>query len=244
MQSWYRRPILKYSLKHSDYVVVLTQNDKKTYQEKGHRQKNIMTIYNPMPKIKENFFTKEKWLISVGHLIHRKGIDYLAKVAHLVLSQATDWKWLVVGDGEEQPFLKQFIQENHLEEQLILVGRTFDVYSLLAKAQIYVMTSRQEGLPMCLLEAKALRLPSVSFDIPTGPNEMIEEGINGYLISPFDCEEMALKLLSLIQDPSLRQEFSNHAQSNLDQFKLERIIENWNKVLNTLLGEGDERSFP
>ena len=49
------------------------------------------------------------------------------------------------------------------------------------KSAIYVLTSLMEGLPMVLLEAKAYRLPIVSFDIETGPDEIVDDGVNGYL---------------------------------------------------------------
>ena len=236
MESLYRRYILKYSVKRSDYIVTLTEGDRQTYEKNTGRRDRILAVYNPMQEMTEKpEEEKEKWLITVGRLIHRKGMDYLAKVAVSVLKECPDWKWLVVGDGEEQGFLEEEIKEHHLEEQLILTGRTDDVNAYLKKAQIYVMTSRIEGLPMCLLEAKAFQIPSVSFDIPTGPDEIIEDGKNGYLIQAFDCEDMAEKLKRLIKDEALRKQFSEHAQDNLAKFQMETILKNWNKILESLM---------
>ena len=84
---------------------------------------------------------KEQWLITVGRLISRKGIDYLARVAIKVLKKYPDWKWLVIGDGEEYDFLQDVIQKNHLKNQLILTGRKDNINDYLKKACIYVMTS-------------------------------------------------------------------------------------------------------
>lgn len=122
---------------------------------------------------------------------------------------------------------------------MILTGRTDDVNYYLSRAQICVMTSRAEGLPMCLLEAKDFSLPSVSFDIPTGPNEIIEDGVNGYLIAPFDCEDMAEKLARLMEDESLRAEFAAHAQDNMEKFRLESILRDWNRVLDQMTSDGE-----
>lgn len=236
MRSWYRRQILRYSVRRSDYIVTLTEEDREIYMKKTGRNQNICTIHNPIqeaacsPDVK-----KEKWLITVGHLIRRKGTDYLTEVALRVLEQCPDWKWLVVGSGEESVFLEKFIEKHQLTGRMILTGRTEDVNAYLEKSQIYVMTSRSEGLPMCLLEAKALCIPSVSFDIQTGPKEIIEDGINGYLISPFDCEEMAEKLKLLIYDEDLRAEFTKHAHSQIDKFRLENIVNSWNQILKAVL---------
>ena len=236
MESLYRRYILKYSVKRTDYVVTLTDGDRKSYGNYLKRAKNISAIYNPMQET-DGILAEEKepWLITVGRLIPRKGIDYLAKIAVPILKKYPGWKWLIVGDGEEYPFLQSVIKQNHLEKQLILTGRADDVNNYLKKAQIYVMTSRCEGLPMCLLEAKAFCLPIVSFDIPTGPNEIIEHGRNGYLIPPFDCKEMAEKLMLLIEDMPLREKFATHAQDNIAKFQMKHIIKNWNEVLCSLL---------
>lgn len=243
MQSLYRRYIMKYSVKRTDYIVTLTEGDKMAYMEKLSRVKAISAIYNPMQELcYEEEAEKEKWLITVGRLIQRKGMDLLAEVACKVLPGNPDWKWLVVGDGEEHAFLKEFIQKHHLGGRLILTGRTDDVNAYLKKAQIYVMTSRIEGLPMCLLEAKAFQLPSVSFDIPTGPNEIIEEGVNGYLIKAFDCENMAKKLDLLMRDDSLRKQFSEHARNHMEKFQMESILKNWNAVLKTLLSASHSSS--
>lgn len=239
MESLYRRYILKYSVKRTDYIVTLTEGDKGAYAEKLGRDKAISAIYNPMQELScKGEPEKERWLITVGRLIQRKGIDFLAEVARQVLPENPDWKWMVVGDGEEQAFLEKFIVENHLNGQLILTGRMENVNSYLEKAQIYVMTSRIEGLPMCLLEAKAFQLPCVSFDIPTGPNEMIEEGVNGYLIKAFDCRDMALKLDSLMKDDALRRQFSESARNHMEKFQMESVLRNWNAVLETV-GDAD-----
>lgn len=236
MKSLYRRCILKYSVKRTDYIVTLTEGDKNAYMDNLNRREAISVIYNPVREFESTEAAeKENWLISVGNLVPIKGIDYLAEVAALVLKKHPDWKWLVIGDGDQKEFLETFIEQNQLGEQLILTGRVPDVSIYLKKAQIYVMTSRSEGLPMCLLEAKAFRLPSVSFDIVTGPNEIIQDGINGYLVKAYDCMEMAQKLEQLMEDSALRKQFSEHARDNMDKFQMESILRSWNTVLEFLL---------
>jgi len=292
MASLYRRLILKYSVKRTDYVVTLTNGNRERYRENAGRKRNISAIYNPMQEIGdgrhegkvseaeetteagqlaetegsvkagrrpaeteesvkasqlaetegsvkagrrpvETGQSREKWLITVGHLAKVKGMDYLARVASILLKKYPDWKWMVVGDGEEQEYLQAVIRENALEGRLVLTGRREDVYALLQKSRIYVMTSRSEGLPMCLLEAKAARLPSVSFDIP-GPDEIIEDGINGYLVKAFDCLEMAEKLERLMEDEALRRRFAENAENHWEKFSLHHILEQWNEILEKL----------
>ena len=231
----YRKAILKFSVKHSDYVVTLTEGDKKNYKELLGRTENIEAIYNPMVEQTGILDGEtENRIITVGHLIAGKGMNYLAQVAVSVLKQHRDWKWFVLGEGEERTFLESVICENQLEKQLILTGLVTNVGHYLTKSKIFVLTSKSEGLPMCLLEAKTYNLPCVSFDIPTGPNEIIEEGVNGFLIEPFDCDAMAAKINTLIENEAILQDFTRNAKNNVEKFEMSGIMEKWNRVLDDL----------
>lgn len=231
----YRRAILKFSVKHSDYVVTLTEGDKKNYEQLLKRTEKIEAIYNPMEETAAaGDRVQENRVITVGRLVAGKGMDYLAEVAAQVLTKHPDWKWYVLGEGEKRAFLEQVIKEKRLEGKLILTGLVENVGDYLNAAKIFVLTSKSEGLPMCLLEAKAYGLPCVSFDIPTGPNEIIEDGVNGFLIEPFDCERMIAKINSLIEQEELLQSFASNAKNNMEKFQMKSIIEKWNRVLDGL----------
>ena len=97
------------------------------------------------------------------------------------------------------------------------------------------MTSRREGLGMVLLEAKAKKLPLVSFDIHAGPSDIIRDGIDGYLVPPFDTDAMAEKICYLIEHPEARKDFSNHAYGNIDKFRKETILEKWKKLIGEMM---------
>lgn len=233
----YRRFILKYSVKRSDYVVTLTERDKETYQQELGRTEHISVIYNP---IEEPDFameqTREKWLITTGRLVEGKGLPFLAEMAAHILPKYPEWKWILLGDGPEREFLEGKIKEYGLEEQLVLEGMVKNVGDYLAKSAIYVLTSEHEGLPMVLLEAKTYAVPCISFDIYTGPAEIINDGQDGYLIPAFDCAEMEQKIEKLMEDSCLRQQFSVATQVSLDKFRMETIMQKWNEVFEKLCG--------
>ena len=126
------------------------------------------------------------------------------------------------------------IKQNNLENHIILKGSSCDIYDLYQDYSFYVMTSRYEGLPMVLLEAKAKKLPIVSFDINSGPSDIIRDGVDGFLIKTFDCEAMANKICELIENPELRQKLSDNAHGNLDKFSKEKIIKQWCDLIDGL----------
>lgn len=96
------------------------------------------------------------------------------------------------------------------------------------------MTSRYEGLPLVLLEAQQYNLPIVSFSCPTGPNEIIEDGVNGYLVECYNTDKLSEKLLELMEDEVLRQSFSEHAKDNLDKFNKDKILKQWLELIETI----------
>lgn len=236
-ESLYRRLILKIGSKRADYCVTINEENRRCYEKYLHRSEKVRTIYNPaVCEKREDCTAKENYIFWVGRLVKIKGVDYLAETAELVLKALPDWKWLAAGDGEEREWLEGYIREHGLEDRLVLLGRVEDLRAYYEKAEIYVLTSRSEGLPMCLLEAKGYGLPCVSFDIRTGPGEIIRNGVNGYLVEPYDCEKLAEKICKLAADKELRTQFARNAGLDMEKFELERILNSWNEVFEGLCG--------
>ena len=96
------------------------------------------------------------------------------------------------------------------------------------------MTSQMEGLPMVLLEAKSWGLPLVSFDIMTGPSDIIQDGVNGYLIEEGNIDEMAERIVELIKEDSKRKAFSKESQRDMDKFEMKKITSQWNELVKNL----------
>ena len=99
------------------------------------------------------------------------------------------------------------------------------------------MTSRFEGLPMTLLETKPYKLPIVSFKCKTGPAEVVEDGVNGYLIEDGDINAMAKAIEELIKNQKRRREFSKNALKNAEKFDYNNIIKSWHKLLDLIVGD-------
>lgn len=233
----YRRWILRYSVRRSDYVVVLTKGDLESYRRLLGRKERIRQIYNSVdaPTPVESPDRKNQ-ILSIGRLAPEKGMDKLMQVAAAVLRQNPDWQWLVLGEGECRPELERFLAESHLENQLLLLGNVPDVEGYLRRSSILVSTSAFEGLGMNLLEARRLAVPCVSFAVRTGPVEIIHDGVDGYLVPPFQCGEMAQRINTLIRNPGLREQFARQALSSMEDFETSRIITQWKRVLRQVEG--------
>lgn len=242
-QDTFSRKIQRYiGAKFFDKIVTLTEEDKNRYRKEfSLRNEKVTSIYNWIEDI-DNVFTyseKCKSIITVGRMEYQKGYDYLAQIAVKVLSKFTDWEWDIYGSGNEQ--IKQDLitelDKGGVLSRVHFKGNVKGIENIYPNHAIYIMTSRYEGLPLVLLEAKQYGLPIVSFDCPTGPSEIILDGENGYLIENFDVKQMSQKIIELIRNDELRLRFSRNAMLDTDKFNKKRIIEQWIELIEEMTGE-------
>jgi glycosyltransferase involved in cell wall biosynthesis len=219
----------------SKAVVCLTKADIKNYQKKTFARK-VVQIYNPIDENllgnKSRYNPDTKKIISVGRLAHPKNFEtYLLDVATFVLKENPEYSWHIYGKGEFKGLIEERIHLMGLQDRVVLMGNVNNLYEIYPEYSIMVMTSSYEGFPMTLLEGLVMSIPLVSFDIPTGPNEIIRNNVNGFLIPPYSVADMAEKLNMLIEDRSLRIKFSEANRSGLNEFNIEKTLPKWIDLL-------------
>jgi len=225
--------------KFADKIITLTQEDRRNYIRKyGIAEDKIAYIYNWKEDVLSNvtYNSESTKLVTVGRFDIQKGYDYLVQVAKKVLNEKSDWTWDIYGSGNkgEVNKIRDLIIENDLQDKLFIKGLEKNQALIYGDKAIYVMTSRYEGLPLVLLEAQQYNLPIVSFRCPTGPNEIVEDGVNGYLVECYDMDKLSEKLLELMEDEVLRQSFSEHAKDNMDKFDKDKILKQWIELIETI----------
>ena len=221
----------RFAARHSDAVVVLTKRDQENYRTHISRCAPLFVIPNPVQSREGCYDTGSRVILSVGHLLENKGYHRAIEVAADVLPRYPDWQWVICGEGPERPRLEAMIREKGLEKQMVLPGLIRDMDGMYRKAAMLVMTSELEGLPMVLLEGKANRLPLVAFDIMTGPSDIIDHEVNGFLVEPFDLKAMAERIRSLVEDAGLRSRMAERTAVGMEKFSEETILNNWEKLL-------------
>lgn len=232
----YRRYTRKMAARWADAIVTLTEEDRKYYTSNLNVKCPIQFIYNPViwEEQEEVYDECSKIILSAGRLTYQKGFDMLVDVAELLLKKYPDWKWLVLGEGNDRATLEEKTKEKGLERQLLFPGNVDDIGDYYKKTAIFVMTSRFEGLPMTLLEAKNYKLPIISFDCKTGPRELIKDNINGYLIEENNIQQMADKIVCLLESNDKRKEMSEQALLDMNKFNLDKIIEKWINLIENM----------
>ena len=168
--------------------------------------------------------------MAIGRLTAQKGFDKLLDIWKKIEEKDSEWELYIIGSGEDREKLLSQKESLNLK-RVIFIENTKNIKEYYKKASIYLMTSRFEGLPMTLIEAQSFGLPIISYDIKTGPKDIVNDSEDGYLIENDDKEKFADKFLELSQDREKIQKFSQKAYENSKRFKLDSIIEKWKEVL-------------
>lgn len=224
----------KLAKRYADHIVVLTERDRLQYMEKMSKAairvipdaiiKNNEIIEN-MPEIQKPF------ILSVGRLTYQKGFDRIPEMAAEVLQHHPEWKWIIIGDGEQKEMLEKKIADLNLTDKVILAGRQ-NPSEYYKKAEFLVMPSRYEGFGMVLIEAMNEGCPAVAFDCKCGPSDIVEDGRNGYLIAAEDVDDMKEKISNLIKNPEILQKMSDYAPESVEKFSVSEFVRRWEELLN------------
>lgn len=235
------RTLRRFGRKYADRTVVLTKQSEAAYYEKFHCQPGeVMTIYNwiddKVLKHAGAYDADSRKLLTAGRFSPEKGMDLLVDVAAALRKKTQDFVWEVYGEGEMFDGIKKRIRDEGLQDNVVLMGLTDRMETCYRGHCMYVLTSYREGLPLVLLEAKANHLPAVSFDIVSGPAEIIRDGSDGILVPPYDTERMAEEIYQLLTDRERRVDMSEHCSDNQKEFEREKILNQWKALIEEMYG--------
>jgi glycosyltransferase involved in cell wall biosynthesis len=232
-ESIIRRIARKLAARYSKAIVALTAQDVQFYKDNCKVKAQIVSIPNFIEKLPTGFyFGSNKIILSVGHLEHRKGFDLLLDAWAKIDSKLKEgWKLLIIGEGKEKKKLEKQIQKNNQGKSVEILPPTNHIEEYYSKAAIYAMSSRAEGLPMVLIEAKSYGIPMIAFDCKTGPQEVINNEQDGLLVPSFDTDMYAQNLSKLMQDRLYRRKLSQNALKDRERFLLEASLSKWLELL-------------
>jgi glycosyltransferase involved in cell wall biosynthesis len=191
-----------------DAVTALTEETAEGYRGLLRGQTRVEVIPNgARPPDGKRAGLDAKVVVSAGRLTGQKGFDRLLPVWAAVSGKHPDWELRIYGEGRRKRRLRRQIRELGLDGRARLMGYSSRLPDELAAASIYVMASRYEGFPMVLLEAMSVGLPVVSFDCPTGPSDVISDGVDGFVVPDGDGDALAGAITELVEDPGKRRAF-------------------------------------
>jgi glycosyltransferase involved in cell wall biosynthesis len=186
--------------------------------------KNIKIIGNPVPNL-EFEKTKNKNVLTVGRLIKTKNVDRLVDIFSQVVhdsEEAKNWRLVVVGGNAPGEYilenLKTHVETQKMSNHVALLGMKNNVFDYLADAMVFAFTSTSEGFPNALAEAMSSGLAVVAYDCMAGPSDLIDDGINGFLVPEHDEKLFKQRLIMLIENEELRNNFGAAAKIKMRRF--------------------------
>jgi len=214
------------------HSVAVSRDIKATFvKQYGFKKKKISVIHNGMdiPHISPNRHKAEPFVIgSSGRLFPVKDYPFMVEIAKVVREKKSRVHFQLAGDGPERPKLQAVIEQYGLDNgAFVLKGHLENMSAFYQGMDLYLNTSIHEGVPMSVLEAMAHGLPVIAPKVGGFP-EIIDDGVEGYLITERNPKAFAEKCLLLYRNKALRQEMSMAARKKVVQsFSIENMAEQY-----------------
>jgi len=154
-----------------------------------------------LEKIENNFFRKNSLkLINVGRLVDQKDQITILKAVKLAQKKRKNIQLILVGKGEKKRELNNFILRNKLQKHIKLIGYQKNPFCYIRSSDLFILSSKYEGLPNALIESIFLKKSVISSDCPTGPKEILDNGNYGSLFKVGDYKSLAKLIINFKKD--------------------------------------------
>ena len=185
-----------------------------------------------------NLKSNEPVVVNVAHLAGHKGQQYLVRAIPLVLTKIPAARFFVVGEGELMNELQALAASLGLNKRLIFTGFREDVGAFYHVADLFVMSSAQEGLGTAVIDALALGKPVVATN-SGGIPEVILDGETGRLVAPGDPAALAEGIVELLTNPERAKRMARRGQEMVRQkFSVEAMVDKNVEVYHQILAAG------
>ncbi len=217
-----------------DLFISLTKGDSNDWRRYVD---NILTIPNPLTFYPSRLPVKKQSfrILCVGRLTNVKGFDLLINSYAKIADKFPKWYIDIYGDGEDREILEKYIKRYRLEKNIHLCGSTSNIYEEYCKSDFFVLSSRNEGFGLVLIEAMSCACPCVSFRCKYGPEDIITDGVSGLLVKDGDINDLADKMAWMMSHDKERIEMGKKARKIASNYQLDKIMQRWEKAYLSVL---------
>lgn len=228
----------------TDVLITITHEDYKVASEAFHCQVSYMhgvgvsgERYKPVTieeklalRGKMGYPRNAKILLCIGELNDNKNQVMAIRMMHKVVAKYPEAILLLAGNGPKQKFLEQLIKQEGLERNVKMIGYVTNLQDYQHIIDVQVSCSLREGLPLNIVESMLSGNPVVA-GLNRGHRELIQDGINGYIVEPNDYESMGTRVLNLLDNDDLRKQIVQNAMIFAQDFTFTSVKKNWKKSI-------------
>lgn len=226
-----------------DYTLTGCEKDRKTLINIfKYKSDKVITLYNSedvdffkMKNLKTDLISPKTIVIgTIGRLTYQKGQEYFIDMAKLLIDdfKNVNFRFEIYGRGENYEMLKNLILKYNLGNKVFLLNYSENIAKVMNNFDIFVLSSRYEGIPYVLLEAMSAKLPIVSTDVG-GISELIQNNINGILVEKENAKLLKEAVKKLILNEELRENLSSKAYRDFKEiWTIDKTIQNIENIYN------------
>lgn len=215
-------------------MTVLTRHD---YNIWKYRYNNIVRMPNPIDVNRNHLaMQRHKIVFTAGRVgSEPKGHENLMLIWNRVYKDNAEWQLHIAGQYDQETYDRlNSLLEKEAQGSVHFLGFRNDVYSLMQSAEIYILPSRWEGLPMGLMEAMNAGCCCIAYDVETGPSDIIRDGVNGVLVDNQNLNMMVEKLNKLLNNEEYRKKLASNAPSAIVRFDTSKVLDRWEYLFRLL----------
>jgi len=197
----------------------------------------IFSPENATNRLRQKFeIGKETRIVGTVSILRRKkGHHILLEAVPMILEKMPDLIFFIAGDGPQHENIKSLIYEMGLQDKVFMLGIRDDIPDILKSIDLFVLPTLQEALGTSFIEAMAMGKPVIGCDVG-GVNEVIKDGVNGYLIKPGDPSDLAEAVIKIFSDYDKLIEMGNNGRKIvLEKFTTSRMCSDMFRLYSSLL---------
>lgn len=164
---------------------------------------------------------------NIGRLSEQKGMSYFIDAAEILSESYPEVRFVIVGDGELKDQLHEYVKSKRLQDMFLFLGYRNDIQNVISQLDFIVLSSLWEGLPLTPIEAYSVGKTVIGTAVD-GTQEIIRDGVDGYLIEPRNARQIAEKMRVLIEQPEIRKKMEMRAmQRYQSEFSFKKLKESY-----------------
>ena len=240
-----KKNIYKTIISKADIVIVNSFKLKKQMQDNFKIQ--VKCIYNPLDKKvilskskngkKDKFFYKKNFLriLNIGRLTEQKDQITILKALKILKTKKIKFKSIILGNGIEENTLKSYIQENNLSNDIKIRHFIENPYGIIKQSELFILSSKYEGLPNVLLEVATLKKMIISTNCPTGPGEILCNAKGGIFFEIGNHKQLSKKIISYYNQKKKFSKRINYSYKKLNRFDFNKNLYEYFKIIKKIL---------